>query len=328
MAFLLDTLDEKKLAVQRDVVSNERRVNYENRPYGTAFLREADIFFPQPHPYYHWVIGSIPEIQAASMDDLRAFFRQYYAPNNASLVIVGNFDPAQVKALVAKYFGAIPRQPDVPRPTIAQPPLPGVVQETLHDQVAKVARLDLGWVGVKHYDPDEAPGDVLAYILAEGQASRLYQELVERRQIASDVDAGDAAFALGGMFKVEVTVREPHTVAELLPVIDQIVDDVRQRGVTDDEVDRAKRNLVADKLRRLETISGFGGKADLLNQYQTFLGDPGYLAKDLARYRAVTPDAVKAFANRYLVKDRRAIIDVEPASPPSTPTAPNGKAGK
>src|SRR5277367_6414103 len=137
MAFLLDTLDEKKLNVQRDVVSNERRQSYENRPYGTAQLRMCDLFYPKPHPYYDCVIGTIAEIQSASMDDLRGFFRQFYAPNNASISIVGNFDPAQAKTLVAQYFGAIPRQADVVRPNVPQPPLPGVVQETIQDQVAK-----------------------------------------------------------------------------------------------------------------------------------------------------------------------------------------------
>src|ERR1700677_2032142 len=155
MAFLLDTLDEKKLAVQRDVVSHERRQSYENRPYGTAELRECDLFYPKPHPYFDCVIGTIAEIQSASMDDLRSFFRQYYAPNNASISIVGNFDPAQAKTLVAQYFGAIPRQADVVRPDVPQPPLSGVVKETIQDQVAKIAQLQLGWVGVRAFDPDE-----------------------------------------------------------------------------------------------------------------------------------------------------------------------------
>lgn len=313
MAFLLDTLDEKKLAVQRDVVSNERRQSYENRPYGTARLRECDLFFPKPHPYYDCVIGTIAEIQSASMDDLRAFFRQYYAPNNASLSIVGNFDPAQAKALVEKYFGAIPRQPDPPRPDIAQPQLSGVVRETIQDQVAKIPRLDLGWVGVRQYDPDEAPGDVLAYILGGGKSSRLYQELVQKRQIAVDVSADDETEALGGIFGVTVTVKQGHTVQEIEPVVDQILDDVRKNGVTADEVERTKRVILAGMLRGLERIGGFGGKADMLDRYQTYQGDPGWLGKDLARYRAVTPDQVKAFAGKYLVTDRRAILDVEPS---------------
>jgi len=313
MAFLLDTLDEKKLAVQRDVVSNERRQSYENRPYGTAQLRECDLFFPKPHPYYDCVIGTISEIQSASMDDLRSFFRQYYAPNNASLAIVGNFDPAQVKPLVEKYFGDIPRQADVVVPNIPQPPLPGVVQETIQDQVAKVPRLDLGWVGVRQYDPDEPAGDVLAYVLGNGKASRLYQELVQKRQLATDVDAGNDTMGQGGIFGIQATVKQGHTTKEIAPVVYQILDDVKKNGVTADEVDRAKRVILAGKLRGIERIGGFGGKADLLNRYQTYLGDPGYLSKDLERYRAVTPDAVKAFANKVLSTDHRMILDIEPA---------------
>jgi zinc protease len=322
MAFLLDTLDEKKLNVQRDVVSNERRQSYENRPYGTAQLRLCDLFYPKPHPYYDCVIGTIAEIQSASMDDLRGFFRQFYAPNNASISIVGNFDPAQAKALIVRYFGAIPRQPDVVRPDIPPPPLPGVVKETIQDQVAKIPQLDLAWVGVKAFDPDEPAGDVLARILAGSKASRLYQELVQKRQIASDVDADNDTHLLGGIFGIEATVKQGHATQELAPIIEQLLDDVRKKGVTDDEVDRARRVILAGKLRGLERIGGFGGKADLLDRYEMFEGDPGYLGKDLARYRAVTADAVKAFANKYLSTDKRVILDIEPAG-----SAPAGAQG-
>jgi predicted Zn-dependent peptidase len=325
MGFLLDTLDQKKLEVQRDVVSNERRQSYENRAYGTARLRMCDVFFPKPHPYYDCVIGTISEIESASLDDLRAFFHQYYGPNNASIAIVGNFDPATAKALVAKYFGAIPRGPDVARPDIPQPQLPGVVTQTLNDQVAKIPRLQLAWVGVKQFDPDEPAGDVLAEVLAEGKASRMYQELVQKRQIAVDVDAGSETMGLGGIFTVRATAKEGHQTAELAPVIEQILDDVRQNGVTADEVERAKRVLITNKLRALERIGGFGGKADVLSYYQTFVGDPGYLAKDLARYRAVTPDAVKAFANKILSKEHRLILDIQPAGAGQPSSGAGGK---
>jgi zinc protease len=326
MAFLLDTLDEKKLNVQRDVVSNERRQSYENQPYGTAELRLCDLFYPKPHPYYDCVIGTIAEIQSASMDDLRAFFRQFYAPNNASISIVGNFNPADAKALVAKYFGAIPRQADVARPDIPQPQLPSVIKETIQDQVAKIPQLDLDWVGVKAFDPEEPAGDVLARILGGGKASRLYQELVQKRQIASSVSADNESHILGGIFGIEATVKQGHTTQELAPVIEQLLDAVRKNGVTDDEVGRAKRVILANKLRGVERIGGFGGKADLLDRYEMFQGDPGYLGKDLARYRAVTADAVKAFANKYLSSDKRVILDIQPAgSAPGNPKTGEGK---
>ena len=321
MAFLLDTLDAKKLDVQRNVVSNERRQTYENRPYGTAELRVCDLFFPKPHPYYDCVIGTIAEIQSASMDDLRGFFRQFYAPNNASLTIVGNFDPAEVKPLIAQYFGPIPRGPDVRRPEIPQPQLPGVVRETVVDQVATIPQIQLLWTGVKSFDGEEPAGDVLARILGQGKASRFYQELVYRRQIASEVDASNETYGLGGIFAITATAREGHTTAELFPVLEQIIDDVRAHGVTADEVDRAKRVILADKLRSVERIGGFGGKADTLSWYEMETGDPGFLGQDLARYRSVTPEAVKGFAEKYLMKDHRVILDVQPA--PKVATSPS-----
>jgi zinc protease len=313
MAFLLDTLDEKKLTVQRNVVSNERRQSYENRPYGTAELRACDLLFPRPHPYYDCVIGTIAEIQGASMDDLKGFFREFYSPSNASIAIVGNFDPGEAKGLVERYFGPIPRGPPVARPHVEQPDLPGVIRERVVDPVAKVPRLDLLWKGVKAFSDDEAAGDVLAYILGQGKASRLYQALVFRRQVAAAVEAENASYGQGGIFSVSVVAREGHPLAEIEPLAEQIVADVRDRGVTPEEVERAKRVLVSGLLRSVERIGGFGGKADQLNRYEMWKGDPGYLGQDLARYRAVTPEAVHAFARHILPEDRRVILDIEPA---------------
>ncbi len=187
MGFLLDTLDPKKLAVQRGVVSNERRQSYENRPYGMTELRTCDILWPKPHPYYDCVIGTIAEIQSASIGDLRDFFRRWYAPDNASIAIVGDFDPATAKQLVERYFGPLPRGPALVRPAAPPPHLDSVVRETLHDPVARVPRLDMVWAGVKPFAPDEAAGDVLARILGQGKTSRLYRKLVLEKPLASDV---------------------------------------------------------------------------------------------------------------------------------------------
>jgi zinc protease len=313
MAFLLDTLDPKKLDVQRNVVSNERRQSYENRPYGATELRACDILWPKPHPYYDCVIGTIAEIQAASVDDLKDFFHHYYAPNNASIAIVGDFDPAQVKALVEQYFGPIPRGPEVARPDVPPVQLPGVIQEKVVDPVANVPRLDLLWTDVTPYSPEEAAGDVLARILGQGKASRLYQKLVLETQLASEVDCGSETLGLGGDFTISVTPREGHTVAEIQPVVEKLLDEVRDQGVTAEETGRAVRNIVAGKLRGIERIGGFGGKADLLDEYEMWTHDPGYLPKDLARYRAVTPQDVQAFARKYLDKGHRLILDTEPA---------------
>jgi predicted Zn-dependent peptidase len=313
LGYLLDTLDEQKLKVQRDVVSNEKRQSYENRPYGMADLKICDVVFPKPHPYYGCVIGDIGEIQAASVDDVRNFFRKYYGPNNAILAVVGDFDPAQALELVKKYFADIPRGPDTRVPDIAQPQLGSVVKERFEDKLAELPRFVLVWNGVKQYAPEEAAGDVLAYILGTGKTSRLYRSLVVDKKIASTVSADDNTFALGGWIEIATTATKDHSVAEMQPAVQAVIDDVRRRGVTPAEVERAKANIIAAKVRSFERIGGFGGKADLLANYQTYLGDPGWFPKDLARYRAVTAADVKAFAEEHLVDERRLELDVAPA---------------
>lgn len=313
MGYLLDTLDANKLAIQRKVVSNERRQSYETRPYGTAQLRLCDLLYPAPHPYYDCVIGTLKDINGASVDDLKAFFHQYYSPTNASLAIVGDFDPKVVKPLVEKYFGSLPAGPKVARPDVPQPMLESAVQETVEDKVANVPKLIMAWNGVKPFSPDEAAGDVLAYALAGSKTSRLYKNLVMGKQVATNVDAGDATFGLGGYFEIEVTAKQGHTLKEIQPLTQALIDQVKKEGITQEELDRAKRNIVANFLRGVERIGGFGGKADLLNRYEMWLGNPGYLSQDIARYQAVTREQVQAFANKYLPDDRRLVLDVVPA---------------
>jgi len=313
MGYLLDTLDEQKLRTQRDVVSNEKRQSYENRPYGTAGLRVCDLLFPKPHPYYECVIGDIADIQAASLADIRQFFRTWYGPQDASLAIVGDFDPKVAKELVDKYFGAIPRAADMKRSEVPQPPIGRMVKETLEDKLAEMPRLILVWKGVRHYTDEEPSGDVLADVLGAGRTSRLYKALVFERQLASGVNAGNASYGLGGWFQITVTAARGHTIEEIRPVVDQIVVDLQRQGPTLAEVERAKRNIIANQLRTVERIGGFGGKADLLNHYETFLGDPGYLPRDLARYRAVTPRSAQDFARKYLFPSEHVELDVIPA---------------
>jgi zinc protease len=321
MAFLLDTLDENKLKVQRDVVSNERRQSYENRPYGTGQLKLCDTLYPAPHPYFECVIGSIPQIQSASIADLKAFFRSWYGPQNASLAIVGDFDPAAAKKLVEQYFGAVVSEPMPPRPDVPQPMLTSVVKETVEDKVAEVPRFSLVWNGIKPFAADEPAADVLAAILGDGKSSRLYKSLVFDKQVASDVDAGDGALGLGGYFEIGTTARAGHDVKELLPLIQAEIDRIKKDGPTLAEVQRAQRNFIAQKVRAVELLGGFGGKADILNMYQTLVGDPGYLARDLARYRAVTPEAVKAVASKLLPDGKRLELTIVPMTKGNTTTA-------
>ena len=319
MAFLLDTLDQKKLSIQRDVVSNERRQRYENSPYGAASLKLCDTLYPSPHPYYECVIGSIPEIQAASVDDLKAFFRSWYGPQNASLSIVGDFDPAAVKALVEQYFAPIVNEAMPPRPSVPQPKLGQVVQETVEDKIAELARLTLVWNGVQPFSDDEAAGRVLGEVLGGGKTSRLYKSLVFDKQVASEVDAGQNALSLGGYFEVDATVKAGHDVAELKPLVQAEIDRLKSEGPTAAEVARAQRNIIAGDVRRAESLNG---RADVLNMYEIYLGDPGYLPRDIARFRAVTPEAVKAFANKYLLDGKRLEITTVPAAKKPQASAP------
>jgi zinc protease len=201
----------------------------------------------------------------------------------------------------------------VQRPDLPPPQLTQVVREILPDKIAEVPRFDLVWAGVKPFADDEAAGDVLADILGGGKTSRLYRSLVFERQVASEVSAGNAALGLGGWISVGAVAKAGHGANELAPLLQAAIDEMKRDGPTQVEVERAVRKFVAQKTRQVERLGGFGGKADVLNQYQTLLGNPGYLPRDVARYRAVTPEMVKAFANRYLPDDRRIELDVEPA---------------
>jgi zinc protease len=248
------------------------------------------------------------------MDDLRAFFHQFYAPNNASLAIVGDFDPVQLKPLIEKYFGPIPSVPEVKPNEIPQPMLTSVVRERIEDKLAELPRLTLAWNGVKPFAADEPAGDVLSSILGSGKTSRLYKKLVFEKQVATSTAAYNQTSELGGYFVASALAKAGHTTEELQPMVDQIIDDIKKNGVTAAELERARRKIIAQLLRGVERIGGFGGKADQLNHYQTELGDPGYLSKDIARYRAVTAEEVQAFANKYLLTDRRLILETVPAS--------------
>jgi zinc protease len=311
MGFLLPTLDEQKLKIQRDVVSNEFRQRVENVPYGPTQQRLCDLLYPLPHPYYECVIGVVAEIQAASLGDVRDFFRQFYGPNNASLVLVGDFDPAVAKPLVDKYFSPIPRGPDVKRPDVAARPIASLVKESIEDKLAQLPRLEIVWNGVKPFSDDEPAGDVLTEVLAGGKTSRLYQRLILDKQVASNVDANNPSLGLRGWVDVGATAAPGHTPDELRALIQQVLDDVKQNGVGKEEVERAKFKIIAGQLRSLERGSA---RADILNQYEMWLGDPGFLPRDLARYRAVTPESVQAFARKYLPDDRRVEVTTVPAA--------------
>ncbi|HYG80499.1 MAG TPA: insulinase family protein, partial [Pyrinomonadaceae bacterium] len=307
MGFLLDTLDESRLANQRDVVRNERRQSRENQPYGLVNEGMYHQLFPKNHPYYAVVIGSHADIEAARLADVREFFKLYYAPNNASLAIVGDIDKAKTKALIEKYFGPIPAGQPVPKIDAVTPPITSERRAVVTDQV-ELPRVYMSWITDPIYKPGNAEADLLARIIGGGKYSRLYKRLVYEKQIAQDVAAFNQSAALGSVFVIQATAKPNVKPEDLEKAIDEELDAVRKEGVRADEIERA-RNLVQTQIvRGLETLGGFGGVADRLNQYNHYLGDPNYLAQDLGRYDKVTPAVALKVAQEKLSRDKRVVV--------------------
>jgi zinc protease len=310
MGFLLDTVDQKKLDTQREVVSNERRQSIDNAPYGRAEERLVQLLYPEPSPYHGYVMGSFEDLNKASLEEVKDFFRAYYSPDNASIAIVGDFKPAEVKALVEKYFGPIVRGPERPALTAA-PQAPAKAQsETMRDQV-QLAKVLIGWVGPK---PLEEPAMTpLMLVLAGGKSSRLYHDLVYQKKIAQDVSATwDSGMRLGGLVEVTATVQAGHTPKEVLDALAAEIKALREAPPSDEELSRVKRNLRASLFAQLENVGGFGGKADLLDEFEMRAGDPGRFTPELERILAVTPQDVQNAARKYLGDDQRVSITVLP----------------
>ena len=277
-----------KLENQRDVVRNERRQSVEGHPYGLVQEALFHQLFPRNHPYYASVIGSHADIEAARLEDVRDFFRLYYAPNNASLAIVGDIDRTRTKMLVEKYFGPIPPGAPVPEVNVVTPPIETERRLVVPDQV-ELPRVYLAWLTDPIYTQEDAECDIIARILGGGKSSRLYESLVYERRLAQDVAAQQVSLSLGSIFTIEATAKPDVQPEELEKAIDEELDRFVQIGPSEAEVERARNVFESAIIRGLENLGGFGGVADRLNQYNHFLGDPGYLARDLERYRKTTP---------------------------------------
>jgi zinc protease len=301
MGRLLPTMDLAKLDLQRDVVKNERRQSYDNVPYGRAYETILAALYPAAHPYSHSTIGSMTDLSAASLDDVKNFFRTYYAPNNATIAIVGDFQRDSVKKLVQLYFGGIPRGPALPpRPQITAQPVPKDTFLVLEDKV-QLPRLYYAWRSPKAFDPDDAPLDVAAYVLAGDKNARLYKRLVYELQVAQDVNAFNSSQRLDGGFQIVVTPKPGHTPAEMAKLVNEELQKLMTDGISDRELARAQNSTRAQFLDRLASDLG---KADQLNYYNYFVGTPDYARQDAARYDKVTAADVKRVATAYLGKPR------------------------
>jgi len=309
MGFLLDAVDQKKLDTQREVVRNERRQSIENAPYQKAEVRLVELLFPAPHPYFGAVIGSHADLQAARLEDVRAFFRTYYAPNNATLALVGDFDPAKVKRLVEKWFAPIPRGPQPPPLQHSALVRSKAQRERLTDQV-QLPKVMFGWVGPR--PTEEEALQVAVRILGSGKSCRLYRALVHDQRVAQDVSASSTPAQLGGETEIEATVQVGHTPEEVEKALAAQVAALREAPPSEEELLRARRNLVAALYSALENVGGSGGKADLLNYVEMWRRDPGFLSEQIARAQAVTAVDVQQAARKWLADEARVVLHVVP----------------
>jgi zinc protease len=307
MGFLLDALDLAKLNAQRDIVKNERRQSMDNQPYGRAPEILSQATYPPSNPYSWDTFGSMADLSAASEDDVKSFFRLYYAPNNAILTIVGDFEPGIAKGWVSKYFGDIPRGKPIPRPNVQPVTLNKETRLVFEDQV-QVPRLYLQWPTVGERSEDRFALDVLGAILTGPRTARLTKALVYDQQAAASVGAFQSSNEDVGEFGIVITPRPGHSLTDLEAATDAIVAKLKGDGPAADEIQRATAGL------ELGFVSGLQsnlGKAFTLADGAGFHNDPAYFQKEYQRYLAVTPADVKRVANRYLTKGR-VILSIVP----------------
>ena len=300
-------------------MKNERRQNYENEPYGMAQIEIDKMLYPEGHPYRWPTIGYMEDLTAASYEDVVEFFKKYYQPANASLVIAGDIEPGRTRALVETWFSDV--KPGTERVTpidFPHPMLTNVQKKTMEDRV-QLPRLYLSWLTPSFYSPGDAELDVVSQVLAGGKNSRLYKRLVYDLQIAQDVSAFQASSALGSQFQVMVTARPSDSGTAPQALIDRI------RGIVDEEIarlqnappsqrefERAVNQIEASFLNRMESVGGFNGKGNQLNAYFTATGNPDYFNEDLSRYRSLSAADVQSAAAFWLPAGRRVELVVEP----------------
>jgi predicted Zn-dependent peptidase len=306
----------EKLNAQREVVRNERRQTSENTPYGKVELRLPELMYPESHPYHHPVIGSHTDLEAATVDDVKAFFAKNYDPGNASIVVAGDINPTQVMARVTELFGKLPSRisksssldPGAPGFSDTTTTLKSAVRETIEDNV-ELEKVVMSWQSPKHFGAGDAELDLLATALGSGKSSRLYKSLVYDQKLAQSVEAVQDSGYLGSRFTIGVLARPGVSLDKLEAAIDKELDQLRKKPLADDELVRVKNMVETAFVTRLESVRE---RASLLNAYQAEVRDPGYAQKDLERYRAATKDGVREAAAKYLQPNARVILRVIP----------------
>jgi zinc protease len=310
-------IDTKKLDLQREVVLNERRQSIENRPYGVEELVLPELLWAPEHPYHHPVIGSPADLKAAAVPDVKEFFEKWYDPSNASLVVAGDFDVRETRARIEQWFGSIPTRGTPGKSTETSPPddrtsLTGVVRRTVSDQV-ELPKVTLAWQSPRHLAPGDAEMDLLASVLSSGKSSRLYRDLVYEKKIAQSIEAMQESQVLGSAFIVTALARPGVDPAKLEKALFDEVAKLRAEEVTPEELDRAKNVYEMEFVERLQALPE---RAVLLNTYQTELGDPGYVQRDLERYRHAKAKDLFDYANKVLSPDKVVVLTIAPQSHP------------
>jgi zinc protease len=317
MGYLLPALTDAKFENQREVVLNERRQNYENRPYGFAGMALAAALYAPDHPYHWMTIGGADDIRAARLDDVKAFFQTYYRPCNASLALAGDVDTDTALALAADYFG--PLEAGSQPPPVAFTPPPRITSEIrllLEDRV-ELPRLYMAWHSPALFGEDDAELDLVGEVLASGKTSRMYRALVYEQRMATEIAASQNSREIGGYFQIVATAAPGRTLGELERAISQLLATLTDEGPTAPEMERCQAQAEANFIYRLQTVGGFGGKGDQLNAYNVYVGDPGFFETDLARYRKVTPEAMQRASREWLRRDARVMLSVVPAGQPA-----------
>ena len=306
MGFLLETLDRTKLTNQRDVVRNELRQD-EGQPYDVADEAMGHLLFPKSHPYYGNVIGTHADVEAARLNDVREFFHDYYTPNNASIAIVGDFDAATIRDKVAKFFAPIQRGPAVEKAKVDTPAITSERRQTVTDTV-QLPRLTVAWLTPEAYHPGDADADMFTTVLGGGKVSRLYQQLVYKDQVAQSVNCQNQSLMATSIAQCDITARPGVKLEDLEAAFDKEVEALRTSGPTQAELDRARNQSLSGLIRGLQRLGGFGGVADMMDRYNQYLGDPGYLPKDVARYEALTTASVQKVGQQVFGKNQRVVV--------------------
>jgi len=314
MGWLLPAVTEARFNTQREVVLNERRQSYENRPYGLAQFAVFEALFPFEHPYHWPTIGEPADLRAATLSDVHDFFRRFYHPANASLAIAGDIATDEAFRLAESCFGEIPPGPGV-APVVSPDPMTGGARIVLGDRV-ELPRLYLAWPTAPLFAPGDAAFDLLGDLLANGRTSRLYKRLIHRERIASDIAAHQGSRELAGIFQVVATGAPGRTLEELRSAAIAELELLAREGPTDDELERGRCAAEASFIYRLQTLGGFGGRADQLNAYNVYCGTPDYIQQDLDRYLSVTREDIAAAA-RELVRRNPVALSVVPADRPA-----------